>query len=565
MIVRLFILLFLSALMLFPPWALADADRVVLEEEEIKAMQAQSIEDVLNRTPGVKASSSSISIRGSYKVKVLLDGRPINDATHAGSVRWDLVSLESLSRIEVLKSGGVEYGEDASGGVILISTGSIKTFSGRIKGYGGNYGGAYGSASVQAAQGKLGVGFDAGCERTDGFRINNDKQTLRAGARLQYKASDKRTLSLSGNIVDMEQGYAGLSEYPTPHSRNDQSQGSLLLDGKIDSLASKTYFNFGDSENTDHSKNLDSILRSTEWGQKFLFQANDGPLQGMSVGAGGKCIRAQGTGFGGHDEHGFFAFAKKGFPLGSLPLSLSLGLRGDYYSEYDPVLNPEAALMWTIGQRTFQAKANLSANTPTIRQRYSKSSTTNPNPGLGLENVQSCSLSYQDETAPWLHWGATLFANFIRDRITYVRHGAMGQYQNFGETSLKGGEANVKLIPCRCFSLAASYTYLEAKDDETGLWLTCKPKHKVKCEAAFQPWDSLLMGLSVNYYSRQITLTDNSEQVSEYATADFRAEYKHDSFSLFGEVENLADKTYLYGDGYPGWPRTWTAGASVGF
>ena len=540
-------------------------DRIVLQEEQIRTMQAQSIQDVLNRVAGVKASSSSVSMRGSYKVKVLLDGRPINDPAYTGTVRWNLVTLENVSRIEILKSGGVEYGEDASGGVILITTANINSFSGHVKGYGGNYGTAHGSAAVQAKHGKFGAGFDAGYDTYHGFRVNQDKETLRGGARLQYGASENRRFFLSGNIVDMEQGYAGLPEYPTPHSRNDQSQGSVLLDGKIDSLVSKSYVNFGDSGNTDCSRNLDNVLRSAEWGQKFLYEAKEGRLKGISLGTGAKYVRAQGSGFGGHEEHGVFAFGKMAFPLGDLPLSLSLGLRGDYYSEYNTVLNPEAALAWNFGKRTIQAKAGLSANTPTIKQRYNESSSTLPNPGLDLEQVQSYSLSLQDQTCLKVEWGVTLFANLIQDRITYVRQTAMGRYENFGETSLMGGEANVRVVPCGSFSLSGSYTYLEAKDDETGLWLTCKPRHKVKCDATFKPMEELSLGLTVDYCSSQYTVTDNSEQTEEYTVADFRAEYKRDWYSFFGEVENLADKTYLYGDGYPGPPRTWTAGAGIRF
>ncbi|HDL98583.1 MAG TPA: TonB-dependent receptor, partial [Desulfobacteraceae bacterium] len=50
---------------------------VVITGDEIKEMNVHKIADVLNQVPGIKAGESSVSIRGSYKVKVLLDGRPI--------------------------------------------------------------------------------------------------------------------------------------------------------------------------------------------------------------------------------------------------------------------------------------------------------------------------------------------------------------------------------------------------------------------------------------------------------------------------------------------------------
>ena len=80
---------------------------------------------------------TSVSIRGSSKVKVLLDGRSINDPTATrGSVKWNIVSLSNVEKIEIYKGeGGVEFGDDSSGGVIVITTKKIETFSGNLESY----------------------------------------------------------------------------------------------------------------------------------------------------------------------------------------------------------------------------------------------------------------------------------------------------------------------------------------------------------------------------------------------------------------------------------------------
>ena len=49
--------------------------------DEIKKMNAGSVPDVLNQLPGISASDTYVSIRGSYKVKVFIDGNSINDPT----------------------------------------------------------------------------------------------------------------------------------------------------------------------------------------------------------------------------------------------------------------------------------------------------------------------------------------------------------------------------------------------------------------------------------------------------------------------------------------------------
>jgi len=86
-------------------------------------MNVRKIADVLNQVPGIKAGDTSVAIRGSYKVKVMLDGRSINDPTSShGSVKFDLISIETVEKNEIHKGkGALKYGDDASGGVILIS------------------------------------------------------------------------------------------------------------------------------------------------------------------------------------------------------------------------------------------------------------------------------------------------------------------------------------------------------------------------------------------------------------------------------------------------------------
>jgi iron complex outermembrane receptor protein len=53
------------------PAAEEDGDAIVISAEEIRAMNALKMADVLNHVPGIRAGDSSVGIHGSYKVKVL--------------------------------------------------------------------------------------------------------------------------------------------------------------------------------------------------------------------------------------------------------------------------------------------------------------------------------------------------------------------------------------------------------------------------------------------------------------------------------------------------------------
>ena len=92
---------------------------IILNAEEIRQLKANKMADLLNHVPGVSAGDSSVSIHGSSKVRVLVDGRPINDPTSSyGAINWSMVDPDRVERIEILRGkGGVRYGQDAGGGV----------------------------------------------------------------------------------------------------------------------------------------------------------------------------------------------------------------------------------------------------------------------------------------------------------------------------------------------------------------------------------------------------------------------------------------------------------------
>jgi len=53
--------------------------------------------------------------------------------------------------------------------------------------------------------------------------------------------------------------------------------------------------------------------------------------------------------------------------------------------------------------------------------------------------------------------------------------------------------------------------------------------------------------------------------VPEYFLVDLRADYYLEHIRLFLKVENLFDKDYFYGDGYPAPPITWSIGLNYEF
>ena len=73
----------------------------------------------------------------------------------------------------------------------------------------------------------------------------------------------------------------------------------------------------------------------------------------------------------------------KKFSLNPWPLILGLGLRGNIYSAFEDVINPEADLVYKLEGHQFKLAFSRSNNLPNFRQRYFRYSSLEPNPDPG--------------------------------------------------------------------------------------------------------------------------------------------------------------------------------------
>jgi iron complex outermembrane receptor protein len=71
------------------------------------------------------------------------------------------------------------------------------------------------------------------------------------------------------------------------------------------------------------------------------------------------------------------------------------------------------------------------------------------------------------------------------------------------------------------------------------------------------------MALVVKSTSKAYRNRSNTWSVAGYTLIDFKAKYDFGRFSLFGELNNLTDKTYYYTDGLLAPPRGWFIGANL--
>ena len=545
---------------------LAADDTVIITAGEIAKMQAHNMADILNTVPGVSASSSSVSIHGNYKVKVFLDGRPLNDPTSSyGAVNWDMVSPSDVEKIEILRGkGGVRYGQDASGGVILVSTKSSKMVTGKVKILAGSEESYSVNISLQWVKDRFSGSLRGGYDSTEGYQVNNDHTKYQAGTTLAYSFSDQAKLSFSADYSDDERGYAGYPDYPTPHSRAENTLQTYSLVGEIGTVTAKTFYTSGEKHNIDNSRNLDSTVSVDKTGLDLTSSTKTDIFGELSYGAGVYRNTGKGSSFDEQQEDTTSLFLIDSYDFATLPINITLGVRANFNSAFDDSINPEAKISYKQTKWKATLSYNRTNNTPSFFQRYNESSTIQPNPDLDMEIADNYSLAFFAKLSAKIDGSLTFFHNRLSERITYIYgEGGTSMYQNVGSATYTGSDVSLTWKICNAAKLKTNYTYLEAKDEDTGLYLTTKSRHKGRFDLSVNPTDEFSAIFSGRGNSSVFLDRANTKTLDGVFLYDCKLQYDFDRHTLFFKVTNLLDEEYLYVDGLLAPPRTWFAGIQM--
>lgn len=541
----------------------AKGGAVLFTRADITRMKANRITDILNQAPGISAGDASVSIHGSTKVKVLMDGRPINDPTSSyGAINWSVVNLESVERIEIFPGrGGIRYGQDAGGGIILIETSRGNTFSGQVKTYGGSEDTASAELLAQTRAGLWGAELSVLSKNTDGYVANGDAEKRRGGIGVSYGRDDRHQITLHADYLHEDKGLFGLPEYPTPHSRK-KSETNLLAARILHGDATlSTFFTAGEERHRDVSRRLAQDLEVDEFGNDAGYSLQTGSWGELTTGISYRLNRGSGSDFAKQREESGALFFSQSLRSDASPWSLIAGARANRYSAFGSGINPELKIEYLTSLWSLSAGYNRADNIPSLKQRYAHTSSTLPNPDAGREIADNRLVAMT--FTPWatLSLRASVFDNQIKDRITYLTNSeGMGQYINLGTVSYRGGDCGITWQPAGVLTVRATYTYLDARDDDSGFKVPGKADHVVRGELSWQTTDDLLLVFSGKYSSKVYRNRDNSREVAGYTTFDLRTEYDLGKIAVFAEINNLANTTWYYADGLLGPPRTWLAG-----
>jgi outer membrane receptor for ferrienterochelin and colicins len=509
------------------------ANTTIVGREEIDADGAVAVNDVLRRIPGLtetpsEPSRTSIAIHGldGPRVLVLVDGEPVT-GTLIDDRDIGRLSTLAVDRIEVTKGpSSVEFGSDALGGVInLVTAPPAPGLDASATVRAGELGRMEGSAGVSGTRGAFGFRLDGSWRQENEVTAVNDSGSsldrvydLRSDFR--YKLSDAVSFRTDIQLSQERQrwpvggGYNGFID-------DKSGQGFVeaqikTLGGNVRARAFGQLFSYEYRQAQDLlpiAGSADSLVQRERQAQFLLAYSRVAGVQTIDAGtqysARAMVAPQKVEGDSASDRVTEF-FVRDALGLG--PTIVTLGARTTSSSLWGSAFSPSIGAAWQIAS-AWRAQANVARGfrAPSFKEigytfvNAAAGYEVAGNHDLVPETSWNSSIGATWAPAPALSIELEAYrndvANLIDTRFTGTSPAGLQIYQNVNvsQARTEGVETNVRYT-IGLTEASIGYTYLNARDLETGAQLAQQPKHTARARIS-RTW-SVRSGLTTDLSAR---------------------------------------------------------------
>ena len=572
----------------------------VIDAEAIELQQLTTLDDVLERAPGVAITRSGgvgqntqIRMRGftTKHVLVMIDGVKVNNPSEADNqFGIDHLFLDNVERVEVLRGpqSGV-YGADAVAGVINVVT---KSPSGPTQIRGSVMGGSNDTYELRAgAQGgneDFGLLSSVSYYHTNGISLSSRPpgnieddgyENFTGQVRGEYRPTDDLQLSAWVRYIkarnEIDAGYLdannpeGLPGYlfqdSGGYTDNDQIFGAVkgvwsTLDGKLDHTVQVSVVDLK-STYVDPSSKQDSEGRTIEASYYGTFHIGE-----RSTLLGGFEYRDE---YGSFEQPVGYAYAliddsvsnKAVFAEANIEVLSGLFLSGAVRYDDNEKFGGETTYRVTGAYNLpdafdipgvdtkLRASYGEGAEAPGLRQLLGSSSTYQGNPNLKPESswMWDVGVDQQLENGR-AGWSVTYYKGeaddgifSVTDPVTYI-----SSPQNVtSPVDMEGVEVDLRVSPFNWIDARASYTHMTVGLESESTQLFGRPKNEASAAVTLRPISRL--AFTADGYWR-------SDFYSDYPSTYLMPAYSLYNLSLVwdlsarlqlaGNLHNIADKFY---------------------
>ncbi|HYG23558.1 MAG TPA: TonB-dependent receptor [Verrucomicrobiae bacterium] len=543
----------------------APANVTVLTREEVQLHGWRTLGEALRSVPGLVVthdrSYSFLGVRGfnrpgdySGRTLITVNGHRLNDAMFdSTSVDRDFIlDIDLIERIEVIRGpGSTLYGNNAFFGIVNVVTrrgatmggaevsgsyGTFDTYTGRLS-YGTRLTNGVEflfSGSVYGSDGNPRLSFPEFSHLDNGIARNMDDGWSRSAlGQVSWKA-----LTLEVGYVDRFKRVPTLA-YTLPESPiifndrrfriyDDRAFASLKLEHTFEDdwkLMARVYYDYyrydgyypsdyePDVEGNPSTVNFD-LDRSQSFGGEIQVSREIYDKHLLTLGAEARYDfdltlinrdLAPAATYLNTQQDGYFAglFLQDEFRI--LPeLTLTAGLRYDYYAVGGETLNPRAALIyrpWDPG--TWKLLYGEAYRAPNASENYYDWPTPPSSLGLEPETVRSYEIIYEHELGRTWRASAAVFRNELKNLITDSEDG----FANMETATAQGVELGLTAFYESGIQGRASYTFADAYDDSDSSRLANSPEHLGKLNIAVPIWrKKVFASAELQIMSRRKTL-----------------------------------------------------------
>jgi len=581
----------------------------IISEKEIAESRAKSVPDLLKNTEGVYVYDASgvgtagrVNMRGfwggmSTHQLVLIDGIPQNKGKDK-LVDWDLISLENIERIEVLRGpASALYGDTAMSGVINIATKMPAAGSkSKVEISSGTFNTQDYKISTSMGLEKVGCYINMDIKSTDGFRKHSDYENMNLFTKLKVLPDDTQDLVVSVGYHTKENGSNpwALTESQVENDRRQARPGTENDNKKTKkfdlgatyhkeitkkfNMRGSFYYNFDDengfyTSTSTYSSTREQIDEENTFGGELRANAKFDFLNMEHFLTSGIDLERNNVDYKeynasnqirGNIRSDYSVVRNKVGPYIQDEitffdrLKVVTGLRYDYLEfNFDDKISipssgdrkmtnftPKCGLVYT-----YHKESNLYVNyaqafrSPTIGQMFTYGSSSNPN--LDPEKANNYEIGLRQNFYDKLKANVSLYWMDLDNEIWYDYSDR--QYRNYGKTSHRGVETGLAAEIFKNLTLFGNYAYTNAKNesgDYDGKHLTNIPLNKggfgleVKTDYGFKA------RLSVTMTGSSYMDSANEDMLKGYSIVDMGISYDKKWGTVFLDINNLFCKEY---------------------
>ena len=562
----------------------------VITDDEIARNQQRTLPDVLQTVPGLNivqtggpGGQTSVFMRGtnSNHTKVIIDGIDVNNPSGNGAFDFGQVLTWDLSRVEVLRGPQSSlYGSDALGGVINLETKKGEgppIFAGSLEG--GSFDTFNQAGSASGSIGRFNYAVNVSHFLADSTpvtpldllpprrkRINDSYENTTVSSRLGYEFTDDFGIGAVVRYTNSDLFFTGddFSVFPSvPAAKQSEQEAEQvfargeahlsLFNGSFKNSAGLAY-TYYDTETQGPDTGFGVPPPNISRGDRLKFNwlgtialaknytlllgvedQNDRLLDSPISAENGNA-----AGFGELQTeivHNLFA-------TGSVRYDSNERFSGKNTWRVAPVY-----IVPTTGTK-LKATYGTGFKAPTLTDLFVSFPAFNffANPNLKPEESEGYDVGFEQPLFDeHVRFGGTYFHNDITNLIS--TNATFTTLVNIGHATTQGAEAFVSYSLTDCFEVRADYTYTEAIDDDTGLELLRRPRHRASLSASWRPFHKLLLSTTMVYVGSRVdgnrSFSITRLRTDDYFVANVAAQYEVNKYlTVFARATNLFDEHY---------------------